>query len=216
MERKTVCVTGASSYLGSWLVKTLLEKGHFVHGTLRNLDEAKVQLLKSFPASEIQLSLFGADIYESETFEPAIRGCEFVFLVATPYQHINSSKYKDISEACLSAIKTILHICEQLKTVKRVIYTGSVMSASPIKDDGITYKDFFDEDCWTPLNITFPHCSDFEKAYIVSKTLSEKEILSYNSKEDRKFEVVSLASAVVGGDTLVPYLSSSQLVFCHQ
>ena len=32
-----VCVTGGSGYVGSWLVKKLLERGYTVHATLRNL-----------------------------------------------------------------------------------------------------------------------------------------------------------------------------------
>lgn len=37
-------------------------------------------------------------------------------------------------------------------TVKRLIYTGSVVSASPVKDDGTGFNDVMDETCWTPLN----------------------------------------------------------------
>lgn len=33
----TYCVTGASGYIGSWLVKSLLERGYTVHATLRDL-----------------------------------------------------------------------------------------------------------------------------------------------------------------------------------
>jgi nucleoside-diphosphate-sugar epimerase len=35
-KRLPVCVTGASGFIGSWLVK-LLEKGYMVHATVRNL-----------------------------------------------------------------------------------------------------------------------------------------------------------------------------------
>lgn len=35
-QRRRVCVTGATGYMGSWLVKKLLEKGHVVHATVRN------------------------------------------------------------------------------------------------------------------------------------------------------------------------------------
>jgi len=33
----TYCVTGASGYIGSWLVKSLLQRGYTVHATLRDL-----------------------------------------------------------------------------------------------------------------------------------------------------------------------------------
>ena len=36
--------------------------------------------------------------------------------------------------------------------MKRLIYTASVVSASPLKEDGSGFKDAMDENCWTPLN----------------------------------------------------------------
>jgi GDP-D-mannose dehydratase len=33
---QTVCVTGAGGYIGSWIVKLLLERGYTVRGTVRN------------------------------------------------------------------------------------------------------------------------------------------------------------------------------------
>ncbi|KAK9715738.1 hypothetical protein RND81_06G186300 [Saponaria officinalis] len=35
-EAKKVCVTGASGYIASWIVKLLLERGYVVHATVRN------------------------------------------------------------------------------------------------------------------------------------------------------------------------------------
>ncbi|KAL5197846.1 hypothetical protein ABZP36_001358 [Zizania latifolia] len=41
-----------------------------------------------------------------------------------------------------------------------------------------------------------------QKGYASSKTLTEKELLRYNERERRPaFEVVTLACALVGGDT---------------
>ncbi|XP_008783825.2 putative anthocyanidin reductase [Phoenix dactylifera] len=211
-NRSKVCVTGASSFIGSWLVQKLLRKGHVVHATLRNLEEKwKTQLLKSLPGADTRLHLFEAELYHPLTFEAAIQGCEFVFLVATPMQHnTNNSQYEDTTQASVAAVRSILQSCERSGTVKRVIYTGSVTAASPLKGDGTGFQDFIDESCWTPLHLSFAWCEDFEKSYVCSKTESEKAALSYNFKEGKKeFEVVSLACGLVGGDTLLPSISLS-------
>lgn len=36
IEMKVVCVTGASGYIASWLVKLLLNHGYTVHATVRD------------------------------------------------------------------------------------------------------------------------------------------------------------------------------------
>ncbi|XP_024532706.1 tetraketide alpha-pyrone reductase 1-like [Selaginella moellendorffii] len=40
MANEKVCVTGASGFLASWLVKRLLEEGYHVIGTVRDPDDA--------------------------------------------------------------------------------------------------------------------------------------------------------------------------------
>ena len=35
-ERERFCVTGATGYIGSWLVNSLLQRGYIVHATLRD------------------------------------------------------------------------------------------------------------------------------------------------------------------------------------
>ncbi|BAF22092.1 NADPH HC-toxin reductase 1 isoform X1 [Oryza sativa Japonica Group] len=200
-----VCVTGASGYIATCLVKKLLERGCIVHGTLRNLgDEKKAAPLRELPGAAERLVLFEADMYDADTFEPAIAGCEFVFLLATPFQHEPSSKYKNTAEAAVDAMRIILKQCERSKTVKRVIHTASVTAASPLREDGGEgYKDFINESCWTPLGQSHPYSSDMSainQVYASSKTLSEKALLRYNESESRAFEVVTLACALVGGD----------------
>jgi GDP-mannose 4,6 dehydratase len=50
METKgRVCVTGASGFIGSWLVKKLLLKGYAVHATVRNLGTVSLLLSRSLP-----------------------------------------------------------------------------------------------------------------------------------------------------------------------
>lgn len=41
MEKKgeAVCVTGGSGYIGSWLVRLLLDRGYTIHATVKDLSQ---------------------------------------------------------------------------------------------------------------------------------------------------------------------------------
>ncbi|KAK3125607.1 hypothetical protein QOZ80_7BG0607280 [Eleusine coracana subsp. coracana] len=208
---RVCCVTGAAGYIGSWLVKKLLGRGCVVHATVRNLGDEKIELLRAFPGAAERLRLFEADLYDAVAFEHAIAGCEFVFLVAAPMvRHCSDGQSKDAIEAVVTATRTILEQCERSKTVRRVIYTGSVVAASPLKEDGSGYKDVVDESCWTPLGLSYGYNNEGLDGYVSAKTLCEKALLSYqggsdSQRQSRAFEVVTLLCGLVGGDTLLPF-----------
>lgn len=210
-------MTGGAGYIGSALVYSLLQNGYTVHATLRNLgDESKVGLLKSFPFAEERLHLFEADIYKPEEFQKPIQDCVFVFHLATPLQHTTGYKYNNTVEATVNAAKKIIDICVRSGTVKRLIYTASVVAASPLKDDESGYKDTIDESCWTPLHLNVPYENDYLKDYTNSKTISEQEILKIGEEKANELEVVTLGCGIVGGAGCLPYPVSSVLVLISQ
>ncbi|KAL0373788.1 UNVERIFIED_CONTAM: putative anthocyanidin reductase [Sesamum radiatum] len=215
--RCSVCVTGGAGYIASALVKKLLCEGYTVHATLRNLnDSTKVQLLRSFCGAEERLKLFEADIYKPEEFEAAVKGCEFVFHVATPLLHTEGYKHRNRVDATVDAARSIATACIRSRTVRRLIYTASVMAASPLKDDGSGFKELMDETCWTPLNFSIVYSNEFLEDYTRAKTLAEKELLSFGSDHAGEMEVVTLPCGLVGGESLMPYLSGSLTVFLAQ
>jgi hypothetical protein len=69
-------------------------------------------------------------------------------------------QYKNAAEAAADAVRVILRLCEESKTVKRVIHTASVSAASPLTESSSTtaavYKDFISESCWTALGVDYP------------------------------------------------------------
>ncbi|KAJ0914362.1 putative anthocyanidin reductase ((2R,3R)-flavan-3-ol-forming) [Helianthus annuus] len=162
-------------------------------------EESKVGLLKGFPGAEERLHLFEADIYKPQEFEKAIQGCVFVFHVATPLFHTTGYKYNDVVEATIGAAKTIANACINSGTVKRLIYTSSVVAASPLKYDGSGYKITIDESCWTPLHLSVPFAGDSVQNYTPAKTKSEQELLKILEQKPNGLEVVTLGLGLVGG-----------------
>ncbi|KAG0568143.1 hypothetical protein KC19_7G189600 [Ceratodon purpureus] len=64
---KTVCVTGASGFIASWVVKLLLERGYIVRGTVRNPEKSKHLL--ELPGAGERLKLV-----EAQLIDPAVKG----------------------------------------------------------------------------------------------------------------------------------------------
>lgn len=74
-----------------------------------------------------------------------------------------NNQYKNTTEATVGAVKRIVMSCERSGSVKRLIYTATVVAASPLKEDGSGFKDLMDETCWSPTNLSIPFITDFHK-----------------------------------------------------
>ncbi|KAL3634217.1 hypothetical protein CASFOL_021271 [Castilleja foliolosa] len=81
---KTVCVTGASGYIPSWLVKFLLQRGYTVKASVQDTDdENKTQRLLTFDRAKERLQLINADLLEEGSFDAVTDGCDGVFHTAS-------------------------------------------------------------------------------------------------------------------------------------
>lgn len=117
---------------------------------------------------------------------------------------------ENFADSVVAGVRSIAKSCIRSGTVKRLIFTGSVVTLSPINEDGVGYRSLvLDESCSTPLDFSVSHFNDFMLAYTKSKVLSEKEALMYNEMDGSKLEVVSLACAHVAGETLLPFVPLS-------
>ncbi|XP_016541622.1 bifunctional dihydroflavonol 4-reductase/flavanone 4-reductase isoform X4 [Capsicum annuum] len=81
---KSYCVTGGTGYIGSWLIKSLLQMGYKVHAAVRHPEKSS-HLLKLAEGSD-RLRLFKADLREEGSFDEAVRSCSGLFHVAAPME----------------------------------------------------------------------------------------------------------------------------------
>ncbi|GMN43080.1 hypothetical protein TIFTF001_012277 [Ficus carica] len=202
-KKGTVCVTGGTGYIGSWLIWRLLDHGYSVRTTIRsNSAEHKKDLsfLTSLPGASEKLKILEADLGDPESFRAAIEGCIGVFHVATPTDFDEAMEV--VIKRTLDGAKGILKACLDSKTVKKLVYTSSA-SAVGLIDKNL---DEVDETVWSDM--------DYVKAlnppgvpYVISKTLTERAVLEFSEKHG--FEVVTLVPSLVVGPFICPKFAGS-------
>lgn len=104
-----VCVTGASGFLASWLVKRLLLCGYHVIGTVRDpANEKKVAHLWRLEGANERLKLVRADLLEEGSFDDAIMGCQGVFHTASPVRKSSFHPKEEIVELAVKGTVNVL------------------------------------------------------------------------------------------------------------
>ncbi|XP_070679329.1 NADPH HC-toxin reductase 1-like [Malus domestica] len=90
-------------------------------------DASKVGLLKSLPNANTKFFMFQADLYMT------------LKSLSLPLK-----AYKDTGEAAVAGVRIIADSCICSQTVKQLIYTASILAASPWTEDGAGLKPYFD------------------------------------------------------------------------
>ncbi|KAK8657552.1 hypothetical protein V6N13_035783 [Hibiscus sabdariffa] len=201
----TVCVTGGTGFIASWLIKRLLVEGYTVHTTVRPDSENTRDLgfLTSLPGAVEKLKVFTADLSDPLSFDAAIEGCKGVFHVATPIDFENKVSQEIITERAISGRLGILKACLKSGTVKRVVYTSS---ASTVLCNGQDVE-MMDESFWSDLDFAKEKLTPKFRSYVISKTMTERAALEFG--EQHGLEVVTVLPTFVVGPFICPKFPDS-------
>ncbi|KOM37257.1 hypothetical protein LR48_Vigan03g063800 [Vigna angularis] len=123
----TVCVTGGTGFIGSWIIKSLLEHGYSINTIIRSDPGCKrdVSFLKNLPSASEKLRFFKADLSDPESFGPAVEGCVGIFHTATPIDFAVNEPEEVVTKRAIEGALGILKAAVKSKSVKRVVYTSS-------------------------------------------------------------------------------------------
>ncbi|CAN8300650.1 unnamed protein product [Cochlearia groenlandica] len=202
-EGKTVCVTGASGYIASWLVKFLLDRGYTVKASVRDpRDPKKTQHLVSLEGAKERLLLFKADLLEEGSFDSAIEDCEGVFHSASPFYHDVKDPQAELIDPALKGTLNVLNSCTKSSSVKRVVVTSS-MAAVAYNGKPRTPDVTVDETWFSIPEL----CESSKMWYVLSKTLAEDA--AWKLAKEKGLDIVTINPAMVIGPLLQPTLNTS-------
>ncbi|CAL5424634.1 unnamed protein product [Camellia sinensis] len=204
-DGQVVCVTGGSGFIGSWLVRLLLDRGYTVHATVKDLkDEKETKHLEALEGAESRLRLFQIDLLDYDSIVAAVTGSSGVFHLASP---CIIDQVKDPERELLEpAIKGTLNVLTAAKElgVRRVVVTSSISAITPSPNwpaDKVK-----NEDCWTDVE----YCKQNGLWYPLSKTLAEKA--AWEFAKEKGLDVVVVNPGTVMGPIIPPALNASMLV----
>ena len=94
-----VCVSGASGFIASHVVRELLERGYRVRGTVRSLAKEKdFAHLTALPGAAARLELVEADLLRDGSFDAAVRGATHALHLASPFAMDVKDPQRDLVE----------------------------------------------------------------------------------------------------------------------
>ena len=218
-----VCVTGATSFLGAFVVEWLLSRGYTVHGTTRARASEREKFQHLLDAEKSQhesvgggprglLKLFhDVDLADDgglgrQRLADALRGCAGAFHLATPI-HIpltgeavldrEAAEEQQLKPA-LKGVELLLELCRDLG-VGRVVLTSSMAAVQHVDP----FPAVFSEKIWTDLAFA----EQRKSWYVCAKTRQER--LAWQLAKQFGLDLATICPPFVGGPLRTPHLNFS-------
>ncbi|XP_015953672.1 phenylacetaldehyde reductase [Arachis duranensis] len=204
-DGRMVCVTGASGYIASWIVKFLLNGGYTVRATVRDTnDPRKVEHLTKLEGAKERLQLFKANLLEEGSFNSAVQGCDGVFHTASPFYRDVNDPQAELLDPAVKGTLNVLQACVKSQSVKRVVLTSS-MAAVTFNGRPLTPEVVVDETWFSDPEL----CKESRSWYwyVLSKTLAEDA--AWKFAKENNIQLVTINPAMVIGPLLQPVLNTS-------
>lgn len=200
-----VCVTGAAGFIASHVIIDLLEDGHVVHATVRDLGDdtkrAHLDVLEErYPG---KLQCFEADLLEPGSLDAALEGCDALIHTATAVILAAPDPQKQIIDVAVKGTQNVLDSVARTPSVKRIVMTSSIAAVMSYDQQDRTYT----EDDWCTSD------DIWLDPYGMGKTQSERLLWQFVDEHADRVQAVAINPSVVIGPPLAKHHIRSSLSF---
>ena len=178
-----------------------MKEGYNVRTTVRSEkreNDVRAMIKKGGVEAQENLSFVIADLTKDEGWSEAVKGCDYVLHVASPFPLIQPKNENDLIIPAMDGSLRVLRAAKDAG-VKRVVLTSSFAAI------GYGYKSTdkpFNEENWTNLDAKVT-------PYVKSKTLAERAAWDFIEKEGENLELSVVNPVGVMGPALSSDLSTS-------
>ena len=200
-----VCVTGAAGFIAGHVIVDLLDDGHDVHATVRDLgNDAKRSHLDALKEQYSgRLKMFEANLLEPGGLDAALEGCDALIHTAAAVKLAAPDPQKQIIDVAVQGTRNVLDSVARVPSVKRIVMTSSIAAVMSYDQQDKTYT----EDDW---------CTSDDlrlDPYGMGKTQSERLLWEFADKHTDRVQAVAINPSVVIGPPLAKHHIRSSLSF---
>jgi nucleoside-diphosphate-sugar epimerase len=192
-----IAVTGASGYIGSWMVKDMMEQGYTVRACVRDTtNPAKIDHLLALNNEDLRgsVELFEADLLNPGSYDSAFKGCSAAVHTGAAVG-FNKETPQEVYDGCFTQNEHIVESVKKSGSIKRLVFTSSFAAVGHPRPAGyvFTEKDWCGDNpegykgAWTVDNIS----KNRDIAYAMAKANTEKMIYKA-AEEDGSFDAMAI------------------------
>ena len=192
-----IVVTGASGYIGSWMVRDMMEQGYTVRACVRDTkNPEKVDHLKALNNENLRgsVELYEADLLSPGSYDTAFKECCAAVHTGAAVG-FNKETPQEVYDGCFTQNEHIVESVKKSGSIRRLVFTSSFAAVGHPRPPGyvFTEKDWCGDNpegykgAWTTDNISKVR----DIAYAMAKANTEKMIYQA-AAEDTTFDAMAI------------------------